>query len=773
MSWLEALLDPGALLRRVQREADLPAPVGLALLLEGEFVLYRSVAQRQGWPDLEGGSTPQADRGKRLLSAVILHLSGSGNAEAAYRRLTRVRESEIVTLTLLLLAYLYSDTGRPQEAIKLIRQALPKHPAPLEETLFRLQLGMRLAEESDAHAAVTEAKLASKVASQVKPASWSKALRTIALHNRFAYEWRTGVTRRSPFSLPPRGEASLLLRPSILYAEGLSKYLDSTFERSLADPYTRSIRFQAVDPVETPLRGALIRAELIGDWNDVRQARTLLGRYLVLSRLGTPNGVPAAAIELLRRAGDADGVRAAAATVGRMGPLGQLRLVTQALVERGDLGAGEAIASLRLLRIGADLLEPTTVATAAAQLVADPAFFQAQWAESPGALAALLGVAPAATQTEGALFTRSLIDANPDGPLVQGLAAVVAAIRWSDVDESERTRWLQLVREVFGTATQTHFVALRALLALAATNAADVESLLRRRFDAHPDVETLALVFDAFPQPPTWTRTSAWPLISARLREAREQASRGSYGFGMIDAANLALAALQKERSNSQGWSELVDFLLDPAVSMSSKTVAIENLARPDVRLPVDVRRRLQSGLPAIAAFDDQLSVSPEAFRGAVLKLSAKTRAGARDELLVALLRLAGEPSAVSRIAAAGCLAAVQPRVGAGVATTLALTLAHDPNHDVRGAAGRALAQLAGDGDETLDRARRGRLLTLLADPGTIVPYGVLAGLYETARTTSKLDGELRAVVESLGKQHPSRRVREAARSVLELVRLR
>jgi hypothetical protein len=771
VSWLEVLLDPGALLRRVQRESDLPAPVGLALLLEGEFVPYRSVAHRQGWPDLEGGSTPQTDPGKRLLSAVILHLSGSGDAEAAYRRLTRVRESEIVTLALLLLAYLYSDTGRPQKAIKLLRQALPKHPAPLEETLLRLQLGMRLAEESDAHAAVTEAKLASRVASQVKPASWRKALRTIALHNLFAYDWRSGVTRRSPFSLPPRGEASLLMRPSILYAEGLSKYLGSTFERSLADPYTRSIRFQAVDPVETPLRGALNRAELVGDWNDVRQARTLLGRYLVLSRLGTPNGVPAAAIELLRRAGDADGVRAAAATVGRMGPLGQLRLVTQALVERGDLGAGEAIASLRLLRIGADLLEPTTVATAAAQLMADPAFFQAQWAESPDALAMLLGLAPAATQTEAALFTRSLIEANPDGPLVQGLAAVVAAIRWSDVDESERTRWLQLVREVFGTATQTHFVALRALLALATTNAADVESLLRMRFDAHPDVETLALVFDAFPQPPTWARTSAWPLISARLREAREQASRGSYGFGMIDVANLALAALQG-RSNSQGWNDLVDFLLDPAVSMSSKTTALENLARPDVRLPVDVRRRLQSGLPAIAAFDDQLGVSPEAFRGAVLKLSAKTRAGARDELLVALLRLAGEPSAVSRIVAAGCLAAVQPRVGASVATTLALTLAHDPNHDVRGAAGRALAQLAGDGDETLDRARRGRLLTLLTDPGTVVPYGVLAGLYETTRTTSKLDGELRAAVESLEKQHPSRRVREAARSVLQLVRL-
>jgi hypothetical protein len=112
----------------------------------------------------------------------------------------------------------------------------------------------------------------------------------------------------------------------------------------------------------------------------------------------------------------------------------------------------------------------------------------------------------------------------------------------------------------------------------------------------------------------------------------------------------------------------------------------------------------------------------------------------------------------------------VRPRAGAGVVTTVALTLTHDPNHDVRGAAGRALAQLVGGGSETLDRARRSRLLTLLADPGTVVPYGVLAGLYETMRSTFKLDGELLTVVESLEKQHPSRRVREAARSVLELV---
>lgn len=268
MSWLEALIDPGQLLPRAQRDPAPPPQVGFALLLEGEFVFYRRLAERLKWPDIGEPAPKGADAGARLLGAVAAHLT-TGEAEDAYRRLTRVRDPEISTLAFLLLAFLYSDTGRQQDAINFLRRALPARRSPIEQALLRLQLGLRLAEESDPASAIEETKLAVKAAARVRPMSWGRALRTIGEHNLFAYEWRRGGGARSPFSLPLRGQSSLLFRSQILYSEGLSKYLTSTFERSLADPYMRTLRFQSVDPVEMPLRAAVIRSELLADWQEV------------------------------------------------------------------------------------------------------------------------------------------------------------------------------------------------------------------------------------------------------------------------------------------------------------------------------------------------------------------------------------------------------------------------------------------------------------------------------------------------------------------------
>lgn len=452
-----------------------------------------------------------------------------------------------------------------------------------------------------------------------------------------------------------------------------------------------------------------------------------------------------------------------------MGPLAPLQLATQALVERADFGAGESSASLRLLAVGADVLDEASVAEAARRLMSDANYFRTQWAYAPGALAALVAGGPVAVQTEVSRFVRSMATDESNGALVQGLAPVLSAIRWRDVDPDERARWLQFVQEWFGTSTHSHFVAVSVLLGLARTDPTEVEALLHARFETHPDVESLALVFDSFSATPAWVRKSGWPIISEQLHEIRKQASRGSYGMGMIDVANLSVAYLRTNRANKAAWDELTDFLLDPKVGISSKTRAIEHLSRRDVRLPAHVRLRLQAGMPTIAAFDEQFGAGPEAFRGAVLKLAARVRAGAPDEILVGLLGLAGEPSAASRMVAAGALVGTHARVGKVVATTLGLTLAHDASHEVRGAAARALAELATDEDETLSRARRSRLLTLLGDPGTVVPLGVLAGLYDAIVASLKLDTSFRGLLETLTKQHPSRKVREGAETVLAL----
>ena len=332
-----------------------------------------------------------------------------------------------------------------------------------------------------------------------------------------------------PFDLPPRSTFGPLVRNEVLLAEGLTDFLNTSFQRSLADPYSRTISWRAEDPAEARLRGALVRAEVLGDWLEIRQMRSLLGRYLVLSRLGTPGSVPPAALELLRRAGDADGIRSAARTMSRIGSTAPVRAATAALVSRGDLGEDEATASLRLIEIGADLLEAADAEKAARQLMADPERFVSRWNATPDALAALVASSPRAVQSEAAQFVRSLLD-EPNGALVQSLARIVAATRWEEVDRSERSAWLPVIEANFGSGTDAHFVSAQAILQLAKTGSREIARFLQRRFAQKPTLDLLALIFDASARIPNWAREPGWALLSDALNRVRADARAGTYG---------------------------------------------------------------------------------------------------------------------------------------------------------------------------------------------------------------------------------------------------
>ena len=94
--------------------------------------------------------------------------------------------------------------------------------------------------------------------------------------------------------------------------------------------------------------------------------------------------------------------------------------------------------------------------------------------------------------------------------------------------------------------------------------------------------------------------------------------------------------------------------------------------------------------------------------------------------------------------------------------------LAHDADHDVRSAAASALAQLDGDHvDETLEKARRERLRALVVDPGVVVPLGVLVGLDRATPSDKSVARELQSEIQAIAAQHPSRRLRDAAKAVL------
>ena len=767
MNWLEPLINAGPFLRAAQRASKPDERMGLAILLDVRLSFYTSIAGRSGWPRLGETVPERADSSRRLLSAVGLHISGDERAEAEYVRLTRVRDTSLCTLASALLSVYYSDTDRGRDAVPLLRRQLRKSVTPVERVYIHLQLGLRHAELSEYQAAILETQLALGASTEVRETQWRRLFTTIATHNLYAFELKQSRFT-DPLRLPLRSESALLLRTDVLQAAGLSEYLMESFKNSLADPFSRTVVFGAEDETENRLRGALLRSELLADWSEVRNNRMLLGRYLVISRLGTPGSVPAAALELLRLGGDTEGLRAAARTLARMGPLGSLQLATNVLVERPLAWAREAACSFELLAEGADLLDEETASIAVSELVERRHLLTSSWDHSARALAALVKVSSNATQTDVAMHLRSVLGEELHAGLIQALARVVAAIRWDEVDPSERREWLSLVNDEFGSGRDTHFVAVQALLALGQVEQEAVDRILSARYRNQPSLELVAITIDSLHTLPIWVRPPARLVVSSALSDIRQNAAAGTYQFSSIDAGNVAVVVLARGRRNERGWNDLVEFLFDPKVGVDEKTGALVALARRDVRIPKEVRQRLAAELPNLTAASNPLGGSAEELRAATLRLGARIGAFSRDQLLARLLELARSANTLSRIQAANTITSARTRLGVEIATTLALSIANDAHHDVRASAAAALAGLrVTDVDSPLEVVRRERLAALLGEPGRIVPLGAVVGLRQTVRDGNPIDEGLARAVRSLVLRHPSRTLRSAAQALL------
>ena len=101
---------------------------------------------------------------------------------------------------------------------------------------------------------------------------------------------------------------------------------------------------------------------------------------------------------------------------------------------------------------------------------------------------------------------------------------------------------------------------------------------------------------------------------------------------------------------------------------------------------------------------------------------------------------------------------------------TLALSLTHDRNHNVRSEAGRALALVASLASTGLAATVESRLNDLLHEAGAIVPRFALLGLAESAKRGVRPPAQLLAAVSDLHNRHLAASVRWAAGHVLKVV---
>jgi hypothetical protein len=765
ISWLEPLLDPGGLIRSAQVTAKPDARNGLALLLEGRLLVYRALASEAGWPDVGTGPSPKRDLGHRFLSAVLLHFTDDERAEAEYLPVTRARESTLATAATVLLSVLYRDQGRETDAIKLLRRRLARVDDPVDELLLRIHIGLRLSERLDWRAAAEETEAALKVKGKTTNRDWLAALRIVAQQNLFQYDWRRKIFRTDPLTLPRSADHAPLVRSELLLAGGLAEYLERQFEASLADPYVRTISFQAEDATETGLRGALLRAEWLGHWEELNRTRKLLGRYLVMSRMGTRQAVSPTALELLRLGGDDKGIRAASRTIARMGPLAPLQQAAASVLPR--LREQELdTASLVLIAEGADVMEADTATQAIEALVRNEAGVVGAWSEASRALARLATVAAPSAQTEVAKFVGKIFDHSDQPALLQSTFQIIDSIQWIEVAASQRSAWLTFIEKHLGSGTDRHLAATSLIEALAPVEPEAVRRIVDSWLQNAVTMEAVAIAMDAFGTIPRSLEAEAIEVVTRGVQEIQAQANQGEYGLSRIDAGTLLLALLRRRPTATREWNFFLNFVFDPRVGIGAKTRPLYVLASPTTRIPSSVRSRLKAEISELEAADVGLDGSRESFEGAKIQLTARLGALGRHDLLARLLSLASKPTALARIEAARALAASYRKIRFDSAALLALSLANDSHHDVRSAAAFTLPQLVTQpADNPLGAVIHARILTLLRDEGTGVPFGALNGLIASA--DRQLARSFAREAERMSRSHPSHIVRRSARQLL------
>ena len=235
----------------------------------------------------------------------------------------------------------------------------------------------------------------------------------------------------------------------------------------------------------------------------------------------------------------------------------------------------------------------------------------------------------------------------------------------------------------------------------------------------------------------------------------------------------LAAAMLLHDRRNEVGWSQLVDFLLDPATSIASKQRAFDRLARARPAPPAPARERLREALAMIEGAAVDLTSTPEGFAAAKLRLASRIGGLTQDQMLTQLVSLSSSAGVYGRIEAAATLPFMRRRLSPPIVTAIALMLSRDPDPDVRGGAARSLAQLQGIADHAIDLSVRGQLgwASRERKDRVVVPHSAIVGLHEFIISGGTIDSALLDLVERLARHHMSQRVRRSAGELTAAIR--
>jgi hypothetical protein len=760
------MLDPAALGSGPSGGGEAPLERALALLIDARFADYQRLAVESGWPSFGSWPGPEAGPEQRLVAAVALLLSGSGVAAGHLADLSRDDQARpAVRLVAAVMASIaLRDAGRADLSVALLSDRPGAEGLEMAWTLIHLSLALREVGDSEA-ALATSLSAESAVGRRERETKVGQALRAVAERNTAAFAF--AARKRDLLVARTRPVRSWILdRIEARSAGGLASFVEQEFQGRMQDPSQLTMTFRQEDPVETPLMGALLRAEAVGDWHLLQETRRRLGRYQLLASVGVQDRKPVPALHLLRRANEGKELQRALRWYHFEGPLVPLR----------EFGGGVAVmpwsdatiqSDLVSIREAADLLTPDVATAALDRILGNLEALLAGVANARlethvyEAVAALLPVASDRDADVAARF-RLVLSAATDTSMIQSATHLLQVIDWKRVDEAGLAWWYDYCIEHLAGTTDHRFTSASLVRALPATDR--LRSAALGAFYEQPDLLTAANALATGSLPSDVVSRIA-RIARDQLARIRADATKGSHGFGAFIEAPMLLTDLLLEYPGQQGWRDLVSFVRDPSVAPSGKIGSLAELSERRGEVPPFVDRRLAAWVRGPVHHVVLPMQAMDHFKALLLRLRFQCEAWPAERLLTDLLALATSNSREGRREAARMLPLTVPLLSLETALTLALTLSRDPASEVRGAAAWALAQLAGASSGPLSHLAWDRVMQSLKDPGAIAPQWVIGGLAASDR--EHWPAGVRGVLADLATAHISHAVRRAASRLL------
>lgn len=514
---------------------------------------------------------------------------------------------------------------------------------------------------------------------------------------------------------------------------------------------------------------SLLLAELSGNLGLMREEREKLGKILVLERGEDPERMREA-LRLLRQSLATKALKSVVSWLRSQGPTTALIEDAKIIVDRVQRLQWCTEQDLLVLEGASDFLsvrekdQAISAALVFTRTAASPGVVSwTAWERLWKTIAQLVPESSRQDQVAGLAIDSLRERKDVNQSYANTLARLVSRIDWDQVASERCKRWMEWAREAEPSLEN------KVLIAAVEENICKFERQVPEGFG----IERAAFLSDKdeISARDHETIPEIFRYLSQKLRSEASDARNGRISYGGYQTLNVAVAFVLRF-DDAELWEAIVDYILDPDVDRSLKTLGIDRLAENAHAIPRGARVRIKESIHALLGSSSKISLferSESTVFAEGMRLSAVLGAQSKSSILAGVMKLTSS-TVKDRIEAAKTIPFCLQDSDATWGHALLLQLSYDSDPNVRAASGHALVRSSGaksDLTESLDA----RVNELLVSDGIRVPLAVLHALQRETKAGASGVERFFGKVASLAESGASYVIRGAAQICLGLYR--